>query len=82
MNIEMTSAAGVAIAVKSTITRIATRHDLMIAARADDAGEVQQHDEHRHDEGDADRDDELQHEVDVLLRRRAATRILGARSSS
>ena len=32
MNIEMMSADGVAIAVKSTITRIATRHDLMIAA--------------------------------------------------
>ncbi len=30
MNIETTSAEGVAIAVNSTITRIATRHDLMI----------------------------------------------------
>jgi len=31
-NIEMRSAAGVAMAVNSTITRIATRHDLMIDA--------------------------------------------------
>ena len=67
MNIEMTSADGVAMAVKSTITRIAMRHDLMIAAAlmipakfsstmntgSTNAMPIATH--------------ELQHEVDVLL---------------
>ena len=54
-NIEKTSAAGVAMAVKSAISRMATRQPLMIAAGADDPDEVEQHEEDRQDERDAAR---------------------------